>query len=84
MFTDGRFWEAATERAVRTAAQAFLATGVVSGMSAWGIDWSEVAGVTLLAGLLSYAMSLAASGTGGDAGPSWGGIEKIEGRDDED
>lgn len=77
MFADGRFWKATFERAVKTAAQAFLAT-ITVGATAWEMDWPEVVGITLLSAAGSVATSLASAGSGGDEGPSWGGIERID------
>lgn len=78
MFADGRFWEATAERAVKTAAQAFLAT-IAVGATAWEMDWPEVIGITLLSAIGSVATSIASSGSGDDSGPSWGGVERIDG-----
>ena len=77
---EGRFWEATVERAIKTIAQAALSALVITGAtSAWGVNWAEVAGIALLSGVVSVLTSLASSGSGGDEGPSWGGVERIDG-----
>lgn len=69
----GAFWKAATERAIRTAAQTFVAlVGVNVGVNAgqqvglFDIDWAQVTSVTALAVVLSYGTAIATSGVGGN------------------
>jgi len=60
MLTSKAFWGSALERALKTVAQsalALLGTGQV--VSALNIDWVEVGGVSLLAGILSILTSIA-------------------------
>ena len=76
---ESRFWESVAERAIKTFAQSLLSFLVVGGfVSVNGVPWGEAAGAAVLATLLSVLMSIASAGTGGDQGPSWGGIERIE------
>jgi NhaP-type Na+/H+ or K+/H+ antiporter len=64
MFTK-RFWKDATERAIKTGAQAFI--GFVAGevLNVWSFDWATAAGIVLGGAVLSYATSLV-SGARGD------------------
>ena len=76
---EARFWESVTERAVKSFAQSLLAFLTVGGFaSVQGIPWLEALGAAILTALLSILTSIASAGTGGDQGPSWGGIERIE------
>jgi len=60
MLTSTAFWASAGERAVKTVAQAALALlGSSQVISAIEVDWTEVAGVSLLAGILSLLTSIA-------------------------
>lgn len=64
------FWEDLAERSIRTAAQSAVAYLTVAGVTdAWTVDWRALAGIALLAGLLSSLTSLAAGriGTKGTA-----------------
>src|SRR5690554_3562596 len=58
-----KFWKDATERAVKTAAQAALAFWAVGdGMfNALEADWVNTGGVALGGAILSYVMSLAST-----------------------
>ena len=52
------WWTAATVRAIKTAAQAFIgACGTIAVI--YQLDWRVVAGTTIMAAVLSYATSLA-------------------------
>jgi hypothetical protein len=81
MMLESRFWESVAERAAKTFCQSLLSFLTVGGfMSVNGVPWLEAAGAALMASLLSVLTSIASAGTGGDQGPSWGGIERIENR----
>lgn len=56
--TDKKWWKAAGIRAVKTAAQAAIATIGASTMIT-GTNWIMVASATAMAGVLSLLMSLA-------------------------
>ena len=63
MLTSKAFWASAFERAVKTVAQSALALlGTSQFVSALEIDWVEVGGVALLAGILSVLTSVAIPG----------------------
>lgn len=63
MLTSKAFWASAFERAVKTVAQSALALlGTSQFVSALEIDWVEVGGVALLAGILSVLTSIAIPG----------------------
>lgn len=51
------FWHAATERAIRTMAQAALP--VMGSGAIWDIDWMQMLGITLGAGLMSILTAVA-------------------------
>jgi len=58
MFTK-EFWMRATERAVKTVAQSFIALVAAADVfNVFSADWQTILGVSLGAGLLSYATSL--------------------------
>ena len=71
VLTTGAFWAATAERAIKTAAQAFVGSiGVTAVLSE--INWEVVGGVTAVAAILSAATSLASipvSGSGPSLGP---------------
>jgi hypothetical protein len=76
---EGRFWESVSERALKTFCQSLLSFLTVGGfISTAGVPWAEALGAALMAALLSVLTSIASAGSGGDQGPSWGGIERIE------
>jgi predicted transporter len=53
------FWKSAGERAIKTAAQAAIAIlGADQFVSAMDVNWAEVGGVALLAGILSVLTSI--------------------------
>lgn len=53
------FWKSAGERAIKTAAQAAIAViGTEQFLSATDIDWGNVGGIALLAGILSVLTSI--------------------------
>lgn len=62
MFTRA-FWKDALERALKTLAQALVATLLV-GVPLWSIDWIEVLGIGLTAAVISLLTSLASGGLG--------------------
>ena len=54
------FWGIVAERAIKTVAQTALAAITASGvLNAMSIDWVQVGGVSLLAGILSLLTSVA-------------------------
>jgi hypothetical protein len=54
------FWSKAAERAIKTVAQTAIASLTASGvLNVIQIDWVEIGGVSLLAGLLSILTSIA-------------------------
>jgi hypothetical protein len=60
MLTSTVFWSSAGERAIKTLAQTALALlGTSQLVSVLSIDWVEVAGVSVLAGILSLLTSIA-------------------------
>jgi hypothetical protein len=53
------FWKSAGERAIKTAAQAAIAIlGTDQLVSAIDVNWAEIGGVSLLAGILSILTSI--------------------------
>ena len=53
------FWKSAGERAIKTAAQAAIAIlGTDQFVSAMDVNWVEVGGIALLAGILSILTSI--------------------------
>jgi hypothetical protein len=52
-----KYWDFATERAVKTVAQVALA-GLLAGAGILDVDWLQVASVSLLAGLMSLLTSV--------------------------
>lgn len=53
------FWKSAGERAIKTASQAAIAIlGADQFVSALDVNWAEVGGVSLLAGILSILTSI--------------------------
>lgn len=54
-----RFWKDATERAVKTAAQAFLVAGGGNLMDFWAADWKAMAGAAAGGLVFSIVSSLA-------------------------
>jgi hypothetical protein len=52
-----KYWDFATERAVKTVAQVALA-GLLAGAGILDVDWIQVASVSLLAGLMSLLTSV--------------------------
>lgn len=71
MFT-ATFWKAAFERAVKTFAQALLATLAAGPFGVLDAPWTTAASLAGMAAVLSLLTSVASSGIGA-AGPSLGG-----------
>lgn len=70
MFTR-TFWLKATERAVKTAAQAVaLAIGSAASFDAVHADWEYLGSMALGGAVLSYLTSIITSGAGPDDDPS--------------
>ena len=64
------FWVASTERAVKTAAQTFLALAGATAFNVLTADWQTLLGVSAGAAVLSYATSLVSAQVMGDGSPS--------------
>ena len=62
------FWKAATERAVKTAAEILLATYFVGdvALNAFDADWGNMAGIALGGAVASYLFSLASASRDGN------------------
>lgn len=70
MFTKA-FWIQASERALKTVAQTFLAmVAAQSVFDALSADWQTLIGVSVGAGLLSYATSIVSAEVGNHGDPS--------------
>jgi hypothetical protein len=66
-----KFWKLATERAVKTAAQAVaLAIGTTAAFDAIHADWGYLGSMALGGAVLSYLTSVITSGAGPDNDPS--------------
>ena len=63
MFTI-KFWKDASERAIRTAAQALLALWATDVAGVLAVDWLQAGSVAALAALTSVLMSIVATGVG--------------------
>lgn len=60
MLTSTAFWASAGERAIKTVAQTALALlGTSQLVSVVSVDWAEIGGVSILAGILSLLTSIA-------------------------
>jgi hypothetical protein len=60
MLTSTAFWASAGERAIKTVAQTALALlGTSQLISVVSIDWTEIAGVSVVAGVISLLTSIA-------------------------
>lgn len=59
------FWLDTLERAVKTAAQAVIASGLIS--TAVSIDWQAITGIGLTAALLSVLTSIGSARVGDDS-----------------
>lgn len=66
------FWLAATERAVKSAAQAAILVGFAGSdaINAFSVNWGDVAGFALGGAALSYLTSMVTSGVGEPNDPS--------------
>lgn len=71
MFTKA-FWKAATERAIKTAAQTILTAFFVGDvlLDVFQTDWLSVAGIGLGGAFFSYLTSLGSNGLNEGNGPS--------------
>ena len=65
----GGFWKAASERAIKTAAQSLVAIWGVGQTNLLTVDWKQAAAVAGMAALLSVLTSIASNQVG-NAGPS--------------
>ena len=65
----GGFWKAASERAIKTAAQSLVAMWGVGQTSLLTVDWQQAAAVAGMAALLSLLTSIASNQVG-NSGPS--------------
>lgn len=65
-----RFWVAASERAVKTFAQTFLAMAGAQVFNVLTADWVSLLGVSCGAAVLSYLMSVVSSEIGDRGSPS--------------
>lgn len=59
------FWLDTIERAIKTAAQAVIASGLIS--TAVSIDWQAITGIGLTASLLSVLTSIGSARVGDDS-----------------
>ena len=65
------FWKDATERAVKTAAQAaLLSVGAAKGFNLFTLNWEVMVGFALGGALFSYLTSVASSQVGDDSSAS--------------
>lgn len=72
-----KFWIAATERAIKTAAQALLGLWIgQSVVNLWDINFKQAVGVAIGAMILSYLTSLVSMPVGGN-GPSVTHVENL-------
>lgn len=69
-FTTGKFWKAATERAVKTFAQSLSAVGLAGATGLLDVDWGNALSIAGLATLLSYLTSLGSDVVTTSDGPS--------------
>lgn len=60
--TKRSFWASAAERAIKTFAQATIATFGAKLVDVWHVDWTAALGVSLGAALLSLLTSVATGG----------------------
>lgn len=74
------FWKAATERAIKTAAQTAIVAGVgVAGFDAINGDWATIGGAALGGAILSLLTSIASDAITDGTGPSLTNAETLEG-----
>lgn len=69
MFT-WRFWRSTIERAVKTAAQAIIASGLVS-TTVQGMSWADVGAIGAAAAIMSVITSLASTRVGDPETPEF-------------
>jgi len=68
--TTGAFWAAASERAVKTAAQAAVALIGTGAVGITSLDWVQIASIAATAAVVSILTSLASDRLGSQPGPS--------------
>ena len=74
------FWQAAAERAIKSAAQAMvLVLAADIGFNVLTVDWQETLGVGAGGAVLSILTSIISSGFGPGDGPSLTGAEQLSG-----
>lgn len=83
LLTDGMFWKAVAERAVKTFAQALVAV-FAAGVTVLNIDWVDALAVAGTAALLSVLTSVASIKLGKFDGPSLADEAVVEPFDPED
>lgn len=66
---DKRFWIAASERALKTLAQALVAL-FVGNVTVLSIDWTQAAAISVTAAVVSLLTSLISAPLGSNPGPS--------------
>lgn len=71
-FLSKEFWAAASERAIKTGAQAALASGALQLTDLWSIDWAQFGSIIGLSMLASLFTSMASVKFGEDNSPSLG------------
>ena len=64
------FWKQATERAVKTFAQALIAVLTVDGIGVLDVDWQAAGSVAALAAIVSVLTSIVTSQIGEPGDPS--------------
>lgn len=67
---DKRFWIAALERAIKTAAQAGVIYVGASQVSAWEFNWIGFLGYAIMGFVLSVMTSIVSANFGSNPGPS--------------
>ncbi len=67
---DVRFWKAASERAIKTFAQALLALLGTGAVGIADLDWAQMISISATAAVASILTSIASSNFGSHPGPS--------------
>ena len=70
MFTNKQFWLEASERALKTLAQFFIALTAADSFNIFSTDWQTVIGLSVGGALLSYATSILSYKVGKTGTPS--------------